>query len=202
MKTNHFAALCYDLENFPELVDKAEMVWSVKKMYGPNSFRYKSPIGNIDIIEKQVAISVTHLTQLFFNDDSTFYEPPSTPETELLRQTKEMLDRYFAGKPVDFREIPIKIDWGTYFQDWVWEAIHEIPYGEVRSYKWIAHKIGRPKSARAVGNATGKNPISIIIPCHRVIGSNRSLGGYGGGLKRKRTLLNIERYPVEVLRGK
>lgn len=88
---------------------------------------------------------------------------------------------------------------GTDFQRLVWDAIYQIPYGEARSYKWIAEQIGRPKAVRAVGSATGSNPITIIIPCHRVIGSNGKLGGYGGGLERKRQLLSLEGYPVEVL---
>ncbi|MYF54522.1 MGMT family protein, partial [Candidatus Poribacteria bacterium] len=87
------------------------------------------------------------------------------------------------------------------FQQLVWETIHQIPHGEVRSYKWIAEQIGRPKAVRAVGNATGNNPITIIIPCHRVIGSNGNLGGYGGGLERKRQLLSLEGYPVKELKS-
>ena len=117
----------------------------------------------------------------------------------MLRRTKNILDRYFDGESVDFREIPVKIEMGTDFQNSVWNTIHQIPYGEVRSYKWIAEQIGRPKAVRAVGNATGSNPITIIIPCHRVIGSNGNLGGYGGGLERKRQFLTLEGYPVEVL---
>lgn len=200
MYTNAFENYTYGLEHYPELYDKGQIIRDLKKWYGPDAFRYKSPIGHIDIIARQPSQYDLHLTHLFFNDDTTFYEPPTTPGNQVLQQTKEMLDRYFSGKPVDFREIPVKIDWGTYFQDWVWEAIREIPHGEVRSYKWIANKIGRPKSYRAVGNATGKNPISIVIPCHRVIGSNRSLGGYGGGIERKKILLSIEKYPIKTLK--
>ena len=79
--------------------------------------------------------------------------------------------------------------------------IQQIPYGEVRTYQWIADQLGRPKSARSVGNATGANPVSILIPCHRVIGSNGRLGGYGGGIERKRGLLALEEYPVAELKG-
>ena len=200
MKTNQFANLTWSLENNPELVDKSEMIRSVRQMYGRDSFRYKTPIGHVDIIEYQHSISKSYITHLFYNDDTTFYDPPTTPNSPLLRHTKEMLDRYFSGKPVDFSEIPIRIDWSTFFQNWVWDAIREIPHGEVRSYKWIANKIGRPKSYRAVGNATGKNPVSIIIPCHRVIGSNRGLGGYGGGIERKIRLLTLEKYPIKKLK--
>ena len=118
----------------------------------------------------------------------------------MLKRTKDILDKYFYGDPVDFREIPVAVEMGTAFQDAVWDTIYQIPYGEVRSYKWIAEQIGKPKAVRAVGNATGSNPISIIIPCHRVIGSNGNLGGYGGGIERKRQLLTFEGYPVEVLK--
>ncbi|MXV78075.1 methylated-DNA--[protein]-cysteine S-methyltransferase, partial [Candidatus Poribacteria bacterium] len=152
--------------------------------------------GHIDIIQKH-----SHISKIFFNDDSRFFEPPSTPRTDLLRKTKDILDRYFEGDPVDFREISVEIEDGTLFQQLVWETIHQIPHGEVRSYKWIAEQIGRPKAVRAVGNATGNNPITIIIPCHRVIGSNGNLGGYGGGLERKRQLLSLEGYPVKELKS-
>ena len=165
--------------------------------YGPDNLRYKLPIGHIDIVQ-----TGSHISHIFFNDDSRFFEPPFAPQTELLKRTKDILDRYFDGEAVDFQEIPIKIESGTEFQNLVWDAIHQIPYGEVQSYKWIAEQIGRPKAVRAVGNATGSNPITIIIPCHRVIGSNGKLGGYGGGLDRKRHFLKLEGYQVEVLSGK
>ena len=178
----------YDIE----LISKA-----FQDFYGANNLRYKLPIGHIDIVQTR-----SHISHIFFNDDSRFYEPPFTPQTELLGRTKDLLDRYFDGESVDFREVPVKIEMGTDFQNSVWNTIHQIPHGEVRSYKWIAEQIGRPKAVRAVGNATGSNPITIIIPCHRVIGSNGNLGGYGGGLERKRQLLTLEGYPVEVLSEK
>ncbi len=173
---------------------KDQVTGKIQDFYGPNNLRYKLPIGHIDIIQTR-----SHISHIFFNDDSRFYEPPFTPQTGLLRRTKDILDRYFDGESVDFREIPVKIEMGTDFQNSVWNTIHQIPYGEVRSYKWIAEQIGRPKAVRAVGNATGSNPITIIIPCHRVIGSNGNLGGYGGGLERKQQLLTLEGYPVEIL---
>ena len=176
---------------------KEEVVKRFRDYYGPDNLRYKLPIGHIDIIQ-----TGSHISHIFFNDDSRFFEPPFTPQTELLKRTKDILDRYFDEESVDFQEIPIKIENGTEFQNSVWNTIHQIPYGEVRSYKWIAEQIGRPKAVRAVGNATGSNPITIIIPCHRVIGSNGKLGGYGGGLDRKRHFLKLEGYQVEVLSGK
>jgi methylated-DNA-[protein]-cysteine S-methyltransferase len=100
------------------------------------------------------------------------------------------LDEYFAGKRTQF-DLPLH-PIGTPFQIEVWEALKAIPYGEVRSYGDIAEQIGRPGASRAVGLANGRNPISVIVPCHRVIGASGSLTGYGGGLERKRLLLDLE----------
>ena len=189
--------ITHDFEENLGTYDMEIISKTFQDFYGPDNLRYKLPIGNIDIIQ-----TGSHISCMFFNDDSRFFEPPFTPQTELLKRTKNILDRYFDGEAVDFQEIPIKIESGTEFQNLVWDAIHQIPYGEVRSYKWIAEQVGRPKAVRAVGNATGSNPITIIIPCHRVIGSNGKLGGYGGGLDRKRHFLKLEGYQVEVLSGK
>jgi methylated-DNA-[protein]-cysteine S-methyltransferase len=103
----------------------------------------------------------------------------------------EQLDEYFAGER---REFDLELDLvGTNFQRRVWEALLTIPYGETRSYGYIAEQIGSPGAFRAVGLANGRNPIGIIVPCHRVIGANGSLIGYGGGLERKTILLELER---------
>lgn len=108
-----------------------------------------------------------------------------------IKQVTEELQAYFAG---DLREFTVDITFpgGTPFQRKVWHELRNIPYGEVRSYKDIAKGIGAPKAVRAVGGANNKNPISIIVPCHRVIGSNGSLVGYGGGLDKKKHLLELE----------
>lgn len=103
----------------------------------------------------------------------------------------EQLESYFAGELFDF---DLELDMvGTRFQRSVWEALLTIPYGETRSYGEIAAQIGTPTASRAVGLANGHNPIGIIVPCHRVIGANGNLTGYGGGLDRKRTLLALEK---------
>jgi methylated-DNA-[protein]-cysteine S-methyltransferase len=102
----------------------------------------------------------------------------------------EQLDEYFAGERTEF-DVPLNPS-GTSFQQRVWQALRTIPYGEVRSYGEIAEQIGKPGAARAVGLANGRNPISIIVPCHRVIGASGALTGYGGGLERKQALLDLE----------
>ena len=102
----------------------------------------------------------------------------------------KQLEEYFAGKRTQF-DVPLR-PVGTEFQQAVWKELLTIPYGETRSYKQVAYGIGKPAACRAVGMANNKNPISIIIPCHRVIGANGSLVGYGGGLDMKRKLLALE----------
>lgn len=106
-------------------------------------------------------------------------------------QAAEQLDSYFAGELTDF-DLELEMA-GTAFQRRVWEALRTIPYGQTRSYGQIAHQIGAAGASRAVGLANGRNPIGIIVPCHRVIGANGSLTGYGGGLDRKRMLLDLEK---------
>jgi methylated-DNA-[protein]-cysteine S-methyltransferase len=98
---------------------------------------------------------------------------------------------YFAGKPVDFRSLPLDAS-GSDFQLRVWEALTRIPYGQVRSYAGIAVEIGKPRATRAVGMANGRNPLAVIVPCHRVVEKNSQLGGYSSGLARKRFLLGLE----------
>jgi O-6-methylguanine DNA methyltransferase len=107
-----------------------------------------------------------------------------------LQQAMDQLRRYLAGERIEFT-CPLDLH-GTPFQVAVWEMLYRIPYGEVRSYAEIARAIGHPKAVRAVGAANGANPIAIIVPCHRVIGSNGALTGYGGGLPTKAWLLALE----------
>ncbi|AVH55500.1 MULTISPECIES: methylated-DNA--[protein]-cysteine S-methyltransferase [Streptomyces] len=100
------------------------------------------------------------------------------------------LHAYFAGELKEF-DLPLRLA-GTPFQRSVWDLLRTIPYGEIRSYGELADALGNPKASRAVGLANGKNPIGIIVPCHRVVGANGSLTGYGGGLDRKKRLLDFE----------
>lgn len=108
----------------------------------------------------------------------------------LLRDAAEQLRGYFRGERREF-ELPLDLR-GTEFQQKVWRALRQIPYGKRRSYRDVAREIGAPSAARAVGAANGRNPVAIIVPCHRVIASDGSLGGYSGGLTVKQMLLDLE----------
>jgi methylated-DNA-[protein]-cysteine S-methyltransferase len=115
---------------------------------------------------------------------------PHGRAAEPFRTTADQLDCYFAGELTAF-DIPLAPR-GSGFQQRVWAALQEIPYGQTESYGELATRIGSPGGARAVGLANGKNPVGIIIPCHRVVGADGSLTGYGGGLERKQQLLDLE----------
>ena len=145
---------------------------------------FDSPIGKILIAEEDGAITlVGFLTE----------EPPpeaSDPPSPLLREAARQLLEYFNGDRRVF-DLPLCMR-GTPFQLAIWNALCGIPYGETRTYADIAAAVGNPKACRAVGMANNRNPISIIIPCHRVIGKDGSLTGYGGGLGRKEYLLSLE----------
>ena len=111
-------------------------------------------------------------------------------DPEKFHKLGEMMEAYFNGERVVF-DLPLDLR-GTEFQKAVWRAIYRIPYGRLSSYGRLAAAVGRPRAARAVGNAVGANPLALVIPCHRVIRSDGSLGGFGGGLNLKRYLLSIE----------
>jgi methylated-DNA-[protein]-cysteine S-methyltransferase len=127
------------------------------------------------------------------------YEPNRvgwSPDPNGFDDAVDQLEAYFAGELTDF-ELELDLA-GTDFQRRVWKALLTIPYGQTRSYGEIAEQIGAPNAARAVGLANGHNPIAIIVPCHRVIGANGSLTGFGGGLGRKRTLLELEKQKLSI----
>jgi methylated-DNA-[protein]-cysteine S-methyltransferase len=114
-----------------------------------------------------------------------------TKNDKVFSALKEKFKKYFSGGKTVFNE---KLDLkGTAFQKRVWGILKKIPQGETKSYKWVAQKIGAAQKARAVGNACGSNPIGIIIPCHRIVKSDGGLGGYAGGLSKKKFLLDLER---------
>jgi methylated-DNA-[protein]-cysteine S-methyltransferase len=143
-----------------------------------------SPVG-----ELLLTSNGTSLTRLLF---SPFTVDPAWSELPcgVLEEAAAQLRDYFAGSRTDF-DLPLE-PWGTPFQLSVWKALRDIPYAETINYGQLATRVGNSNASRAVGLANGRNPISIVVPCHRVIGANGSLTGYGGGLDRKRTLLDLE----------
>lgn len=149
-----------------------------------------TPVGNLKIVAKDGCLSAI----LWENDRpgrvrlGAMREGADDPT---LCEVERQLGEYFAGKRDRF-DVPMAFD-GTAFQQKVWRALLEIPYGETRSYRSIAERIGHAKAVRAVGAANGRNPISIIAPCHRVIGASGSLTGFAGGLEAKARLLALER---------
>ena len=177
-----------------EIPFDAQAYKDARNYFASQTIAYASPMGCMGI----VAADAESLSHVFFTDDFPFGEPsPIHSQYPVLTYAQELLDQYFAGEPLEFSEVPIRFNWGTDFQNRVWETIRHIPYGEVRSYKWIAEQVGKPKAVRAVGSAVGANAAVILNPCHRVVRSNGALGGYGGGLERKRQLLALEGHPVE-----
>jgi len=149
-----------------------------------NVWFYDYPIGTVGIAEENGAIS-----HVFFSSAKTF-KNFEVAETLLIQKAAAQLTEYFNGKRIEF-DLPLSLH-GTDFQISAWKALQTIPYGGTRSYKDIAVMIGNPKACRAVGMANNRNPIAIIIPCHRVIGQNGGLTGYGGGLHIKKYLLELE----------
>ena len=147
-------------------------------------FEYETILGCIVIAETNG--SMTRISPAF---DASCLQEERT-ETPLIREAYRQLQKYFDGEIYDF-SLPLAPA-GTDFMQSVWRALREIPYGETASYKDIAVKIGNPKAVRAVGMANNRNPIAIVIPCHRVIGSDGQLVGYRSGLDNKRKLLELE----------
>jgi methylated-DNA-[protein]-cysteine S-methyltransferase len=151
--------------------------------------RYASPLGAMI-----VAATARGLAGLWFEgqkhmpDHSAWPEQPAHP---VLRRAVAQLDEYFSGARTGF-ELPLDLQGGTAFQRSVWQALLAIPSGGTTSYGGLSQRIGKPAAVRAVGAAVGRNPVSIVVPCHRVLGSDGSLTGYAGGLERKSALLQLE----------
>jgi methylated-DNA-[protein]-cysteine S-methyltransferase len=144
-----------------------------------------TPVGRLRLLS-----SGSHLVAIEFANQHSDTENDSCRADEVLERTARQLQEYFAGRRKTF-DLPLAPR-GTAFQRAVWTALSAIPWGEVCSYADIARAIDRPKAVRAVGAANGRNPLPIVVPCHRVIGSNGSLTGFAGGLDRKRKLLELE----------
>jgi methylated-DNA-[protein]-cysteine S-methyltransferase len=150
-----------------------------------------SPIGPLTLIAQDGRLAGVHM-------ETTRYEPDAgargacvaIESDPVLAAAASQLDAYFRGELTGF-DLPLSLD-GTQFQRCVWAALQSIPYGETISYGELARRIGQPSASRAVGLANGRNPVAIVVPCHRVIGADGSLTGYGGGMDRKRFLLALE----------
>ena len=158
----------------------------------PTTYSYKtvnSPVGQLKLVASERGLAAI----LWENDDPKRVRLAALVEDKnhpVLCETERQLNDYFAGK---LKEFSLKFDSaGTDFQRKVWRALAAIPFGETLSYREIAQQIGRPEAARAVGAAIGRNPVSIIVPCHRVIGSNGKLTGFAGGVETKAALLKLE----------
>ncbi len=146
---------------------------------------FDSPVGPLLLLSDGRA-----LTGLFMNDPSVPEESVRDDDATPFPMVKAQLTEYFAGERTEF-DVPLALK-GTTFQRVVWAHLRDIPYGATISYGELARRIKEPKASRAVGAANGKNPISIIVPCHRVIGASGKLTGYGGGLPNKKILLDLE----------
>jgi methylated-DNA-[protein]-cysteine S-methyltransferase len=151
---------------------------------------HESPLGTL-----LLAASARGLAGLWFEGQRHWPEAANTwraqPAHPLLAQARRQLDAYFAGSRRVF-ELPLDLSHGTDFQGRVWQALLAIPAGITESYAALAARIGAPRAVRAVGAAVGRNPVSIVVPCHRVVGATGALTGYAGGLSRKASLLQLE----------
>jgi methylated-DNA-[protein]-cysteine S-methyltransferase len=146
-----------------------------------------SPVGELLLVGDEGALRGLYMQE---GRTSAAVRPAWERADGAFRDVRTQLDEYFAGGRASF-DLPLELD-GTPFQRRVWRALLEVPYAETISYGALARRIGRPASSRAVGAANGRNPISVIVPCHRVVGTGGGLTGYGGGIVRKRFLLDLE----------
>jgi methylated-DNA-[protein]-cysteine S-methyltransferase len=153
-----------------------------------------SPIGPLLVTADDGAVTRLHMHEQRHTPGATDPSWEHDPDDPVLVAAAAQLREYFSGERTEF-DLPLA-PVGTAFQREVWTALRGIPYGETESYGDVARRINRPGSSRAVGLANGRNPIAIVVPCHRVVGSTGALVGYGGGLERKRFLLELERRTV------
>ena len=145
-------------------------------------YSYETVLGSVTFVEEDGALLAISTHRTFEGMEQ---------ETPLIKEAYRQLSEYLKGERKGF-DLPLLIK-GTTFQQQVWKALLEIPYGETRSYKQIAVAIGNPKAVRAVGMANNRNPLLIVVPCHRVIGANGKLVGYGAGIEKKEFLLRLEK---------
>jgi methylated-DNA-[protein]-cysteine S-methyltransferase len=150
---------------------------------------YESPLGTMIIAATDHGLAGVWFEGQRHLPDSSGW--PQQPRHAVLRQAVVQLTAYFGGSRVNF-DLPLDLQGGTAFQRSVWQALQSIPRGGTTSYGMLSQRIGRPAAIRAVGAAVGRNPLSIVVPCHRVLGADGSLTGYAGGLERKSALLRLE----------
>ncbi len=162
----------------------------MKRASGCFYLEYAAPVGPLVLTSDGQALTGLHLPERDGSAATMPAEAPWSRDPGPFRQALAQLDAYFAGERTTF-DLPLRMD-GTDFQRLAWDALLTIPYGTTISYGEQARRIGRPEASRAVGAANGRNPIAIIVPCHRVIGSGGKLTGYGGGLPLKQWLLDHE----------
>ena len=152
-----------------------------------------SPIGPLTAAERGAKLCLLHFGPDELAIDQTFerWYPAEPRGRGTLPSIRDALGRYFAGELEAIDTVPVELN-GTEFQKRVWQALRRIPSGSTISYAELARRVGGPAAVRAVGSANGANPVALVVPCHRVIGSDGTLTGYGGGLERKRWLLTHE----------
>ena len=151
--------------------------------------RYDSPLGPMTLAATDKALAGVWFDGQKHMPDARGW--PEQPEHPVLQQARRELAQYFAGERQQF-EVPLDTSRGTEFQQQVWRGLLDIPAGQTISYGTLGARIGRAAAVRAVGAAVGRNPLSIVVPCHRVLGANGALTGYAGGLERKTALLQLE----------
>ena len=150
----------------------------------------KTPIGNLILVATDRKLSLIHFDNQHANNKFKLPDGLIEKKNSILEETKKQLKEYFNGERKSF-DLPL--EWrGTKFQNAVWKALTKIKYGDTKSYSDLAEKVGSPKAVRAVGMTNGRNPVPIVVPCHRVIGKNGTLTGFAGGLEVKEFLLRLE----------
>lgn len=150
---------------------------------------FSSPLGGVILAATEQGLAGVWFDAQQHLHDMTTWQPD--PKHAILRSAEAQLTAYFAGERSEF-DLPLDLSHGTAFQQAIWQALLGIPHGQTTSYGALGVRIGNPSAVRAVGAAVGRNPISVIVPCHRVIGRNGALTGYAGGLHRKTALLTLE----------
>ena len=171
--------------------------------YDPNMVyaECSSPHGNLYLAATPQGLAGMWFTdQRHLPDVSNWQRREDASQLHILKETQRQLEAYFAGKLQQF-DLPLDLNAGTLFQQTVWQALLKIPFGKTTSYGALSSSIGKPLAVRAVGTAIGRNPIGIIVPCHRVVGADGSLTGYAGGLHRKEAFLKLEGVRTTSLQG-